>query len=53
MVACGYIRPEANFNSLEELIARIHKDAEISREALEHESMSKYKDSNFLKPENS
>lgn len=50
MVACGYIRPEANFNSLEELIARIHKDADISRDALEHASMSKYKDDSFLKP---
>ncbi|KAK9866907.1 hypothetical protein WJX84_006651 [Apatococcus fuscideae] len=31
LAVCGYIRPEANFTSLEALIARIHEDARISR----------------------
>lgn len=30
----GYIRPEANFESLDALIKRIHTDANITREAL-------------------
>lgn len=30
----GYIRPEANFVSLESLIERIHKDAEVAKGAL-------------------
>eukprot|EP00775_Hariotina_reticulata_P009054 gene9054-9224_t len=28
LVVCGYVRPEANFTSLEALITRIHKDAQ-------------------------
>ena len=34
IVVAGYIRPEANFDSLDALIQRIHTDADITREAL-------------------
>lgn len=34
LVVVGYIRPEANFPSLEALVARIHKDGDIARAAL-------------------
>ncbi|KAG2426248.1 hypothetical protein HXX76_013006 [Chlamydomonas incerta] len=35
LVICGYVRPEANFSSLEDLVARIHADADVSRAALD------------------
>ncbi len=47
----GYIRPEANFSSLEALIARIHKDADVTREALEYQEMAQLKSDPFLRPE--
>ncbi|GMH42483.1 hypothetical protein BSKO_10402 [Bryopsis sp. KO-2023] len=50
LAVCGYIRPESNFNSLEDLIARIHKDGDIASEALDQESMNSLKDLPFLKP---
>jgi hypothetical protein len=46
----GYIRPEANFTSLEALIARIHKDADVTRDALEQEQMACLNADPFLKP---
>ncbi len=37
----GYIRPEANFTTLDALISRIHMDAEVTREALtEHQRLA-------------
>ncbi|KAK6932487.1 Haloacid dehalogenase-like hydrolase [Dillenia turbinata] len=46
----GYIRPEANFSSLESLIARIHEDGRIAERALDLPiySKSKYKDDPYL-----
>ncbi|XLS81497.1 hypothetical protein HN51_047328, partial [Arachis hypogaea] len=35
LIIVGYIRPEANFPSLESLIAKIHEDGEIAEKALE------------------
>ena len=46
----GYIRPEANFGSLEALIARIHKDADVTRDALDLEQMACLTADPFLKP---
>ncbi|KAF8063703.1 hypothetical protein HT031_003558 [Scenedesmus sp. PABB004] len=34
LLVCGYIRPEADFVSLEALVARIHEDGRVSRAAL-------------------
>nr|GEW97428.1 bifunctional riboflavin kinase/FMN phosphatase isoform X1 [Tanacetum cinerariifolium] len=35
LVVVGYIRPEANFPSLETLVAKIHEDGKIAENALE------------------
>ncbi|WOL14222.1 bifunctional riboflavin kinase/FMN phosphatase-like [Canna indica] len=45
----GYIRPEANFPSLESLIARIHEDGRIAERALDLPVYAGYKDSPYLK----
>ncbi|XP_073002659.1 bifunctional riboflavin kinase/FMN phosphatase [Typha latifolia] len=44
----GYIRPEANFPSLESLIARIHEDGRIAEKALDLPIYASYKDSPYL-----
>ncbi|XP_078173595.1 bifunctional riboflavin kinase/FMN phosphatase-like isoform X2 [Carex rostrata] len=44
----GYIRPEANFPSLESLIARIHDDGRIAEKALDLPLYAAYKDSSYL-----
>ena len=41
LLVVGYIRPEANFTTLEALISRIHMDAVVTKEALtEHERLA-------------
>jgi hypothetical protein len=50
LVVCGYIRPEANFPSLDALVARIHRDGEVTREALEDERLEGFKEDGFLNP---
>ncbi|KAF5943740.1 hypothetical protein HYC85_017817 [Camellia sinensis] len=45
----GYIRPEANFPSLESLIEWIHEDRRIAETALELPLYSKYQDDPYLK----
>ncbi|TQD83191.1 hypothetical protein C1H46_031246 [Malus baccata] len=49
LIIVGYIRPEANFSSLESLIEKIHDDGRIAEEALELPLYSKYKDDSYLK----
>ncbi|XP_059292668.1 bifunctional riboflavin kinase/FMN phosphatase [Lycium ferocissimum] len=49
LVVVGYIRPEANFSSLEALIAKIHEDRKIAERALELPQYLKYKDDPYLK----
>ncbi|KAL3345412.1 hypothetical protein AABB24_024399 [Solanum stoloniferum] len=49
LVVVGYIRPEANFLSLEALIAKIHEDRKIAERALELPQYLKYKDDPYLK----
>ncbi|KAK9089459.1 hypothetical protein Scep_028541 [Stephania cephalantha] len=44
----GYIRPEANFPSLEALIAKIHEDRQIAEKALDLPLYAGYKDSPHL-----
>lgn len=48
LIVVGYIRPEANFPSLEGLIAKIHEDRRIAERALELPIYSKYKDDPYL-----
>jgi hypothetical protein len=50
LVVCGYVRPEANFTSLEALVQRIHKDAEVSKAALSHLQLQGYAAEAFLQP---
>ncbi|KAI3922580.1 hypothetical protein MKX01_006269 [Papaver californicum] len=45
----GYIRPEANFSSLESLISKIHEDGKISEEALDLPTYAAYKDVPYVK----
>ncbi|XP_058101401.1 bifunctional riboflavin kinase/FMN phosphatase [Magnolia sinica] len=45
----GYIRPEANFPSLETLIAKIHDDGKISEKALDLPMYASYKDAPYLR----
>ncbi|KAM1002285.1 hypothetical protein ACFX15_002662 [Malus domestica] len=49
LIIVGYIRPEANFSSLESLIEKIHEDGRIAEEALELPLYSKYKGDSYLK----
>lgn len=48
LVVVGYIRPEANFPSLESLVAKIHEDRRIAESALELPMYSKYKNDPYL-----
>ena len=50
LLVCGYIRPETNFDSLDALIARIHKDADETKSALLHPSFAHMKSDDFLAP---
>ncbi|KAK3275560.1 hypothetical protein CYMTET_16316 [Cymbomonas tetramitiformis] len=45
-----YIRPEANFTTLEALVETIHNDADVARGALQHGSLASDRDDAFLKP---
>ncbi|XP_024022253.1 bifunctional riboflavin kinase/FMN phosphatase isoform X1 [Morus notabilis] len=49
LVIVGYIRPEANFPTLEGLIAKIHEDKKIAETALDLPLYSKYRDDPYLR----
>ncbi|KAK9064228.1 hypothetical protein SSX86_015608 [Deinandra increscens subsp. villosa] len=49
LVIVGYIRPEANFPSLESLVAKIHEDGKLAEKALELPIYAKYKDDEYFK----
>ncbi|GLU23095.1 hypothetical protein SLE2022_391270 [Rubroshorea leprosula] len=49
LVIIGYIRPEANFPSLQRLIAKIHEDRRIAEKALDHPLYSKYQNDPCIK----
>lgn len=51
MLVVGYIRPEANFESLDALIKRIHKDAAVTRECLLSAQVASTKEHPFLLPD--
>ncbi|CAI5979903.1 unnamed protein product [Closterium sp. NIES-64] len=48
LLVVGYIRAEADFPDLPSLIARIHRDGEIARKALDHPPFAVYKTDPFL-----
>lgn len=50
LVVCGYVRPEANFSSLEALVTRIHKDGDVSRAALAQPQLQRFAADSFLQP---
>ena len=50
LVVAGYIRPEADFSTLEALVAQIHGDADIARAALEQEPFATMRHDPFLLP---
>lgn len=43
-------RPEANFTSLEALVTRIHKDGDVSKEALSAPQLQQFASDSFLQP---
>ncbi|XP_052201680.1 bifunctional riboflavin kinase/FMN phosphatase [Diospyros lotus] len=49
LVIVGYIRPEANFPSLEGLIEKIHEDRRITEKALDLPLYAKYREDPHLK----
>ncbi|GLT49445.1 hypothetical protein SLA2020_229980 [Shorea laevis] len=49
LVIVGYIRPEANFPTLESLIAKIQEDRRIAEKVLDLPLYSKYKDDAYMK----
>lgn len=48
LIVVGYIRPEANFPSLESLVERIYEDGRIAKAALDVPPYSTYQDEPFL-----
>ena len=50
LLVCGYIRPEANFDSLEDLVKRIHEDAAVTKAALTDVAFAGYERDVFLLP---
>lgn len=50
LVICAYLRPEANFTTLENLIARIRLDGDVSAAALCDERLQTYSRDAFLQP---
>jgi riboflavin kinase / FMN hydrolase len=53
LLICGYIRPEANFSSLEALIERIQEDRRVTELALQDATLAAYKADPFLLPSTS
>ena len=50
LVVAAYIRPEADFTSLDALIARIHADADVARAALDMMPLASLASDQFLQP---
>ncbi|KAL5579316.1 hypothetical protein UlMin_011758 [Ulmus minor] len=48
LVIVGYIRPEANFPTLESLVAKIHEDRKVAERALDLPLYAKYRDDPYL-----
>ena len=50
LLVCGYIRPEANFTTLDALVQRIHEDAAVTKIALKDQLFANYEHDHFLLP---
>ena len=50
LLVCAYIRPEADFESLESLVAQIHADADVARAALKDPLLAALQNDAFLQP---
>ena len=50
LLVCGFIRPEADFTSLDALIARIHEDGNVSRAALDDTRFAGFASDACLQP---
>ena len=50
LLVCAYIRPEANFESLDALVSQIHADADVARSALDDPLLSALQSDSFLQP---
>lgn len=50
VAAAAACRPEADFSSLEALVTRIHKDGDMSREALSQPELQRFASDSFLQP---
>jgi riboflavin kinase / FMN hydrolase len=48
LLVCGYIRPEANFTSLDALKERILEDGRIAKQALAHPRLAELASDAFL-----
>ncbi|XP_011496944.1 PREDICTED: riboflavin kinase isoform X2 [Ceratosolen solmsi marchali] len=48
IIVLRYIRPELNFNSIDDLIKAIKNDIEIAKRCLDESNMIKYKEDPFL-----
>ncbi len=48
LLVCGYIRPEANFDSLDALVKRIHEDAAVTEAALKCDPFASYESDSFV-----
>lgn len=46
---CGYLRPEKNFNSLDDLIQAIQKDIKDAETQLDLPEFTKYRDNEFFR----
>ncbi|KAE9613508.1 hypothetical protein Lal_00015996 [Lupinus albus] len=49
LLIVGYLRPEANFPTLESLIAKIHEDRRVAERALDIPLYSSYKNDSYLR----
>lgn len=52
LLVCAWLRPEAEFVSVQALVEQIHRDADVTRAALEVEPLSGYRADPFLRPGN-
>uniref|UniRef100_A0A7I4B1J4 riboflavin kinase n=1 Tax=Physcomitrium patens TaxID=3218 RepID=A0A7I4B1J4_PHYPA len=48
LIVVGYVRPEANFTTLEDLVERIHEDGRVAKAALDMNPFSDYAEDSYL-----
>lgn len=52
LLVCGYVRPEADFTTLEDLKQRILQDGETTKRALADSKLAELRHDPFLRPSN-